>query len=472
MMSFVNRFQTSLESLPVPSENAHYVVAYSGGIDSHVLLHCCKKLNLTVRAVHVHHGLQNIADEWVNHCQSICRVLNIHLDVIYVDAKKDKGQSPEEAARSVRYQALQNNLIDGDCLLTAQHLNDQAETLLLQLFRTASTAGLSAMPVQRQLGKNSHLRPLLSFSRQEIEKFAEENSLNWIEDPTNQDVTYDRNFIRKDIVPLLESRWPKITGQLSTVASLQSNNLQVLEDMAAIDLANLIKLPTYQSIASFYSVVSVLSISRLKKLSSARRLNVLRYWIIKTLRNQSTNISPKISPIISPTRNLLEEIDRALINSAQDANPVITFSGFEIRKFQRYLYLLKSTSNKKHSDLAHNNLKQDTVWKPLSPAVIPALNIQLKSIDSIGEGLDKNLLNESLNIRFRKGGEIFHPVGRRHSQRLKKLLQEANVPPWDRESIPLVYFKDELIAVVGLWVSKQYAVSDDEEGWLVDVDVL
>ena len=475
----------------MPSENAHYVVAYSGGIDSHVLLHCCKKLNLRVRAVHVHHGLQNIADEWVTHCQSICRVLNIHIDVRYVDAKKNKGQSPEEAARSVRYEALQNSLLDGDCLLTAQHLNDQAETLLLQLFRTASSAGLSAMPAQRHLGKNSHLRPLLSFSRQEIEKFAEENSLNWIEDPTNQDVSYDRNFIRKEVVTLLKSRWPEITGQLSTVASLQSNNLQVLEDMAAIDLANLIKLPTYQSVTSFYSVVSVLSISRLKKLSLARRLNVLRYWLIKTLSKKSA----KISPIISPTRNLLEEIDRAVINSAPDANPVISFSGFEFRKFQHDLYLLKPTSPSFGSLTAHpcattpslgsltahpcattdkklSDLEEDTVWQPFSPAVISALNIQLKSIDSIGEGLKKDLLGESLNIRFRKGGEIFHPVGRRHSQRLKKLLQEANVPPWDRESIPLIYFKDELIAVVGLWVCKQYAVSGDEEGWLVDVDVL
>ena len=500
MTSFVKRFQISLESIYTPSENTCYVVAYSGGIDSHVLLHCCKKLNLTVRAVHVHHGLQNIADEWVIHCQSICRAFNIPLDVIYVDANKKKRQSPEEAARRVRYEALQNNLIDGDCLLTAQHLNDQAETLLLQLFRTASTAGLSAMPAQRQLGKYSHLRPLLSFSRQEIERFAEENFLNWIEDPTNQDVSYDRNFIRNEIVPLLTNRWQGITGQLSTVASLQSNNLQVLEDMAAIDLANLIVFPAYQSISSFYSVVSVLSISRLKKLSLSRRLNVLRYWVIKTVNDQSAKISPKISPIISPTRNLLEEIDRALINSAQDANPVITFSGFELRKFQSDLYLLKSaspsfgpltarpcattpsfgsltahpcaTADKKHSDLEHNDLKQDIVWKPSSPVLISALNIQIKSIASTGEGLNKDLLNESLKICFRKGGEVFHPVSRLHSQRLKKLLQEANIPPWDRESIPLVYFKDELIAVVGLWVCKQYAVSGDEEGWLIAVESL
>jgi tRNA(Ile)-lysidine synthase len=212
----------------------------------------------------------------------------------------------------------------------------------------------------------------------------------------------------------------------------------------------------------------------------------LRYWLIKTAGNQSTKISSKTSPRISPTRNLLEEMDRALINSAQDASPVITFSGFELRKFQDDLYLLKlagpsfgpstahlcATADKKHGDLEKNDLNQDTAWQPLLPVLIPALNIQLKSIDSIAGGLNNNLLNESLNIRFRQGGEKFHPAGRRHSQRLKKLLQEANIPPWDRESIPLVYFKDELIAVVGLWVCKQYAVSGDEEGWLIDVEVL
>jgi tRNA(Ile)-lysidine synthase len=477
MMSFINRFQVSLQSLSSPAKHTCFVVAYSGGIDSHVLLYCCKKLKLTVRAVHVHHGLQNIADEWVIHCQNICRELNVPLDVIYVDASKKKGQSPEEAARRVRYRALQNNLKGGDCLLTAQHLNDQAETLLLQLFRTAATAGLSAMPAQRQLGEYSLLRPLLSFSRQEIEAFAEENILNWIEDPTNQDISYDRNFIRNEIIPLLTNRWPGITGQLSTVASLQSNNLQVLEDMAAIDLANIIILPACQSIASFYRVVSVLSISRLKKLSLARRLNVLRYWVIKSVNNQAIKISSRISP----TRHLLEEIDRTLINSAQDANPVITFSGFEIRKFQSDIYLLKSagpsfgsltahpcaTTDKKQSELA-----KEIKWKPLLPVVISALNIQITSIASSGEGLNKDLLNESLEICFRKGGEFFHPVGRLHSQRLKKLLQEANIPPWDRETIPLVYYKNELIAVVGLWICKQYAVSGEEEGWLIGVESL
>ncbi|MBN4063164.1 tRNA lysidine(34) synthetase TilS [Cardiobacterium sp. AH-315-I02] len=467
-MSFTKRFQASLESLTIPPENASYVVAYSGGIDSHVLLHCCKALNLTVRAVHVHHGLQTIADDWVKHCQVICDELTIHLDVLYVDANNKQGQSPEEAARNVRYEALQNNLIEGDCLLTAQHLNDQAETLLLQLFRTASSAGLSAMPAQRWLGRNRHLRPLLSFSRQQIENFAIDNALYWIEDPTNQDVSFDRNFVRKEILPLIKKRWPGITGQLSTVADLQSNNLQVLEDMAAIDLANLITVPVYPSNTSFIKVISTLSISRLKKLSLSRRLNVLRYWFIKITSNQSN----KVLRGISPTRNLLEEIDRAVIHSAQDANPVLTFSDFEIRKFQNNLYLLNSTRPSAIAVEKYNGLKQEIAWQPLSPVTISALNIQIKSIDSMGEGLNKSLLNESLKIGFRKGGENFHPAGHLHSKPLKKWLQEANVPPWDRNLIPLVYFNDVLIAVAGLWVCQQYAVSEDEQGWLIDVDVL
>ena len=148
-MSFLKRFQQSMESLSWESQSVIgsssaepvYVVAYSGGVDSHVLLHCCKQLDIRVRAVHVHHGLQSVADYWVTHCQEICQAMEIPLDVLYIDASPRRGQSPEEAARSARYQALKENMIAGECLLTAQHRDDQAETILLQLLRTASTAG-------------------------------------------------------------------------------------------------------------------------------------------------------------------------------------------------------------------------------------------------------------------------------------------------------------------------------------------
>ncbi len=452
-MSFVKRFQKSVESLHSLPEDASYVVAYSGGLDSHVLLYCCQLLNLPVRAVHVHHGLQCVADDWVKHCQDICNALNVHLDVIYVDAQPAQGQSPEEAARNARYEVLQDNLSNHDCLITAQHLNDQAETLLLQLFRTASTAGLAAMPANRKFAGFVHIRPLLPFSRAEIEAFAQASDLHWIEDPSNEDVRFDRNFIRKELIPLLETRWPEITGQLSMVANLQSNNLRVLEDMAAIDLAESIQTAAHQTQPHMYEVVSVLSISVLKNLTSTRLLNMLRYWIMQTIG-------------LSPRRKLLEEIEKALISSQVDANPVIVFSAFEFRRYRDNLYLLKQAVNDKLQDA----LVETVDWNATTPLTLPLLNIKLTAISKAGEGLKQSLLNQSLQICFRKGGENFHPAGRQHSQSLKKLLQQANVPPWERDAIPLLYYNDELVAVVGLWVCKKYAV--DEGGWLVDVSVL
>ena len=450
-MSFLKRFQVSLDSLYQLPDKTKYVIAYSGGVDSHVLLYCCHQLKLPVRAVHVHHGLQIFADDWVEHCQAICKTLKIQLDIIYVEVQKKHGFSPEEAARNARYAALKKNLQGSDCLLTAQHLNDQAETLLLQLFRTAGSAGLSAMPASRQLGDYFHLRPLLLFSKKEIEKFAREKALHWIEDPSNQDVAYDRNFLRKDILPLLESRWPELTKQLSTVASLQSNNLQVLEDMAAIDLANVVARQSSPLCHSVFKVMSMLSIEKLKQLSSPRLLNLLRYWIITMLGQQ-------------PTRNLLKEIEKSLIHSQPDANPNIVFSTYAFRKFQNNLYLLKN--NDKYA------IQDGLLWNPQLPQRLENLNIQLKVVKTVAEGLSSKLLDEVLNIRLRKGGEKFHPAGRGHSQSLKKLLQEAGVPPWERDVVPLVYFDDELVAVAGLWVSKGFSVGDGESGWVVGVEDL
>jgi len=443
-MSFAKRFQHSLESLCAPIEKSNYVVAYSGGVDSHVLLFLCKELNLSVRAVHIHHGLQDCADEWVKHCLDTCKHMDVGLEVIYVDANKKKGESPEETARNVRYQALQQCLLPNDVLLTAQHLDDQAETLLLQLFRSASSAGLSAMPATRTVGHHIQLRPLLSFSRNEIENFAKKNSLNWVEDPSNQDTAIERNFIRRDILPLLIERWPEVKSQLSTVASLQANNLDVLEDMAAIDLASALSMHANSEL-TIIEVVSMLSLDRLKSLSSSRLLNLLRYWIIETLQ-------------IKPTKNLLEEIENALIHTRPDASPDIVYSDFAFKKFQENLYLIKS-------NIVSDSPKEIS-WNPSGPLNFPELNIQLTTKSSHGSGLSNQLLDQSLHIRFRKGGEKFHPAGRRHSQSLKKLFQEGCIPPWERDVIPLIYFGDKLIAVGGLWVSQAFAAGAGERGWL------
>ncbi len=445
-MSFIQRFRRSLESLYQLPAGASYVVAYSGGLDSQILLYCCKQLKIPVRAVHVHHGLQKVADDWVLHCQSSCDQLSIALDVFYVNALPEQGQSPEEAARKVRYQAIYNNLNDGDCLITAQHEDDQAETLLLQLFRTASAAGLSAMPACKKIGNAVHVRPLLGFSRNEILDYAEKNKLQWIEDPSNQDTVINRNFIRKEVLPIVISRWPQLTTQLSTVAALQADNLQVLEDMAAIDLADLIQHEN-KHYEKNYRVESCLSLSGLRCLSSARRFNLLRLWIL-----QGANIAPG--------RKLLREIDKTLINTSQDAAAVVKFAGYEFRKFQQKLYLLKAVFTE--------SPQKSYQWSPKQDLDIPSLNRKLTARRSTGKNiLPEYLLSETLTVSFRRGGERFHPAGRKHSQSLKKLFQEAAIPPWERELIPLLYWQDNLLAVADIWLAKEFAVSSDSNGWLI-----
>ena len=458
-MSFLKRFQQSMESLswdslsdiaPSPAEPV-YVVAYSGGVDSHVLLHCCKQLDIRVRAVHVHHGLQSVADYWVTHCQEICQAMEIPLDVLYVDASPRRGQSPEEAARSARYQALKENMKSGECLLTAQHRDDQAETILLQLLRTASSAGLAAMPASRDFGDGLHLRPLLDFSRSDIESFADEQQLHWIEDPSNNDIAFDRNYLRFTIMPLLQERWPEVVPQMVTVARLQSNNLRVLDDMAAIDLASVsaVSRPRFQLFS--YDIISMLSLESLRQLSSARLLNLLRYWVTQTVG--------------MPTRNLLSEIERGLVHSQDDANPLIEFSGFQFRKYQAVLYLLRAKQRQADS---HSN-SSVTSWQPSSTPVATFGGLQLRIIKREGAGVKPSLIDKQFTLRFRQGGERFHPSNRNHSQSLKKLLQEAGVPPWERDAIPLLYDDGELVAVIGYWVAKACCAGSDETGWDIEV---
>lgn len=434
---FIERFQQQLQSLSVKDliTAKRYVVAYSGGMDSHVLLHLCYQSkiasNISFRVIHINHGLQKEADKWTQHCSRVCEMLKIPFLNINVDAKSPQGESPENAARKARYDALVSELEEDECLLTAHHKDDQSETLLLQLFRGAGPAGLSSMPLVRRVGNATQARPLLEFSRDELLQYAKENKLEWIEDPSNQDTDFDRNFVRQKILPLIKGRWQQVDNSLAQVANQQQHALEIIESMAAIDLASIV---TQQA--------DVVSVNALQKLPQARQFNVLRFWIRRHGKD-------------APTANVLQQVVESVITAAEDAAPVVSWGQSEVRRYQNNLYLLEQN---KHDDAITLS------WNPRDILVLDDLGIEL-SVEMIGgQGLPSQLLDEQLKVRFRQGGEKIQPTGRKHTHSLKKLMQDAGVPPWMRSQIPLIYLEDELICVCGYWVSSKFSV--DKDGWI------
>ncbi len=440
-MTLSKRFAEILGSLFFKSDSSsetpqRYLVAYSGGLDSHVLLHLCAQCSSrSVRAVYIHHGLQDEADQWSEHCSEICRALQIPFKTIHVDASKRSGESPEETARKARYKALKSELELGDCLLTAHHQDDQSETVLLQLFRGAGVAGLAAMPMIREFNQTFHARPMLGFSREEIFDYANENNLKWIEDPSNIDTNFDRNLLRHDIIPVIKKRWPQLGDSLSKMAIQQQDALEIIEAMAGVDLSSIV---TRQS--------HVIDVVGLAKLSQARQLNVLRSWIHQCAHD-------------APTANVLHQVLQSVLPAVDDACPEVCWGESEIRRYQGKLYCLKRVEH---------DASETFGWNPKDKLMLENLAVELSAEQGVSQGLKPELLDKKLKVKFRQGGEKIRPVGRKHTHSLKKLMQEAGIPPWQRSRIPLLYFDGELICVCGYWLAEGFTSGCN--AWLPTVE--
>ena len=386
-----------------------------------------------MRAVHIHHGLQAGADTWDAHCAEVCSRLEVEYKCIHVDAAPGPGESPEDAARNARYHALEKELQQDEVLLTAHHQDDQAETLLLQLMRAAGPAGLASMPAVKSFGPGYHVRPLLEFSRQSLRDYAEEHNLVWVDDPSNADTSYDRNYLRKEIMPRLMHNWTHANEAISHAADLQQDALEIIDAMAAIDLA-----------AVSNQQRNSLSISKLKQLSSARQYNVLRYWI-------------NVSAHDRPRRNILDEIMDSVLPAAEDATPLVLWGSTEIRRYQDVLYVLPALSD--------HEIHHVYAWDGEQPLFIEALNLELRLEQARGRGLRQSAVTRGMTVSFRQGGEQIRPQGRQHTHSLKKLMQEAGIPPWQRNRIPLIYIDHQLACVCGYWVADAFAVDNDHQGW-------
>lgn len=424
-----------LKGYPAP----RFWVAYSGGLDSSVLLHSLSniqdKLPASVQAIHVDHGWSEHSATWSQHCALQAETWGVPCNAVKVDARPQLGESPEAAARHARYGAFTSLMGEGDALLTAHHQGDQGETLLLQLFRGAGPRGLAAMPASAPFASGMLLRPLLDYSQASLRAYAEKHALSWIDDPSNFDTGYDRNYLRHEVMPVLEERWPSMMSVLSRSASHFAEASRLLDVLAVQDFE-----------CSKGEQAETLSISQLKALDEARSHNLIRYW----LRQQSLPV---------PDTARLERIVHEVVNAREDAMPLVSWPGCEVRRYRDELFVMPPL-DAIAADFALE-------WDMQSPLELPAALGQLEALPARGEGLKAELAKAGVTVRFRVGGERCQPKGRQHNHSLKKLLQEQGVPPWQRERMPLLFHDDQLVHVAGLWDCEPYAAATDEAGLIV-----
>ena len=415
-------------------------VALSGGVDSVVLLHLLhqlqKRQNFTLKASHVHHGLSKNADKWVKFCEKLCTKLSIPLDVNYVKLPQKKSLGIEGEARQLRYEKLLQS--QTDLVVLAHHEDDQAETFLLQLIRGAGVKGLSSMAhfdATRRLW-----RPLLNASRIDIESYAKKHKLKWIEDESNQNIDFDRNFIRSKILPILKNRFSHITKVISRSSSHLAEAQHLLDDLAKVDLKIHLKSINYKH---------KLNVKTLYKLSNARAKNVLRFWL-------------EINDQMMPSKDLLDELLRQVLTAKKDATIKIHLSKFyEIRRYQDEIYIVSNNKKKPKN--------YEIIWAGESEIILPnGHKLTFKKVKGRGINL-KFLRDQKLKIRNRKGGEFFKPDSKRPTKKIKQLLQESDLTPWERDFLPLIFVGDQLASVPNFGVDIKYQSKPQETGLMVEL---
>jgi tRNA(Ile)-lysidine synthase len=414
---------------------ATLAVGLSGGIDSVVLLHVLvRKLRLSpgrISAIHVNHQISPNAARWAAFCRRCCRELGVKLRVARVNVPR--GNSTEAAARAARYAVFAES--GADALLLAHNRDDQAETVLLQLLRGAGPRGLSAMPVLRagNSGVSVLLRPLLETPRAEIEAYALRHGLQWVEDESNEDRAYLRNFLRHDALPLLESKLPGLRGTLARAARHQAECSALLDELAAGDLG-----------AEHHH--GRLPLFLLRGKSTARARNALRYFL-------------RCNDVKMPEAERLDELLRQATTARVDARVCVDLGGYELRRYQDALHLVRP--------LPPVAKTFELSWSGRGTLSLPQLGGSLRLVRRRGEGFAAAALRgATLLVRVRRGGELLQPepTGRRRT--VRNLLQEASLPPWLRERLPFIYVDGRLAAVPGLGVDAQFRAGAASSGLL------
>ncbi len=429
--------QTVLDSLPGLSPRARLFVAYSGGLDSTVLLHllCQHGPRDRLRALHVDHRLQPQSGEWADHCRRQSEAWLIPFKCLPVTVPTDQG-GLEAGARRARYRALFGAMGRDDVLLTAQHADDQAETLLLQLLRGAGPHGLAAMPgLTADAGHEGRrlIRPLLSQTRRALADYAARHRLEWIEDPSNARTNLRRNYLRHEVMPVLRERWPQAPMTLSRSAALCAEAATLMDELAAQDLAAV----------DDGAHPASLPLSGLQRLAPHRRRNVLRHWLGSR-------------GLAVPTQAHLTRVEHDVVGAGPSANPCVAWADVEVRGHGGRLWAMHRLPSAPRS-------MAPIAWSPLRQRVVDLPDGCGRLVAEAGRG-GLRLPDGPMNIVFRAGGERLRPRAGGPSRTLKHLCQEAGIPPWVRRRMPLVQADGSLVAVADVWVDAAWQARSDEPG--------
>ncbi len=433
---FVARLRATLERWPAPEAAARVTVAFSGGVDSTVLLAALARLPLRapLRAVHVDHGLHADSASWHAHCAAVAAELGVAFLGVRVTVPRDSGLGLEAAAREARYAALERLMAVGEVLFTAHHGDDQLETLLLRLMRGTGVRGLRGVLEHVPFGPGRLARPLLGLTRAEIAALAHAWGLRWLEDPANDDPRHDRSSLRRDVLPALVARWPAAARSAQRLAEQMTDAEAILDAVAERDA---------EPIASASRIPRAV----LAALEPARQRNLLRHL----LRRVQLGI---------PSALKAEELRCALLDARPGAQTRILWPGGEGRVFRAHLYLMRALPSASPVDY-RARLDRVDGWSG------PEGELRFEPA-ATGDGLPESWLDAGLELRFRGGGEDFRPLDRPHSHPLKRWFHDAAIVPWMRSRIPLLYRGDRLVAVADLWLGHDVlSVSSLEPRWRV-----
>lgn len=436
---FVDALGSRIADLARQRRASGFAVAFSGGLDSSVLLAVCAQTELGVplRALHVNHGLHDESGAWAAHCATEAERLAVEFECVDVEIPRATGHSVEALARERRYAAFAARLHPREMLLTAHHADDQLETLLLRLFRGTGVRGLRGILPIGELGAGSFGRPMLEVSKADIVAAAQALGLPFVDDPSNAEQRFDRNFLRHRIVPVIRERWPSAARTVGRTARHLGDAQTLLDEIAIGDAMGL-------------SDPRRLSLVLLRGLDAARQRNVVRAAVTA-------------AGLPAPTTEQLAALLAAIDRGRRDAAACVRWPGGEAHLYRDHLHLMAELPARSRPG-ASNRISTSEPWSgPEGDLALVAVEM-----NRARSGLSEDYVCDGLDVRFRTGGERLKPAFGDHHRKLKTLFQEHGIVPWMRQRIPLLYCADRLVAVGDLWISDEArARESDRPAWRV-----